>query len=409
MGNLSLIIEGGAYGHLHHPFETDLNLTFGQLKTIISDALDGKLEMVTEKTDGLQLSITWKDGKLLAARNKSHLKNNAQNALSIDEITKQFKGRGAIQEAFKYAMMDLSTALKQVSPDSISKIFKNGSRFMMLEVIYPKAINVIPYGQSLIVFHDLKEYDETGNETGSSAKYAISLAKLISNVNQSTQKHFNIQGPPIVELPTNTDLKERKSHYLKMLSTLQKEFKLSDEDGVVQYHAKWWENWIKTYAPSKVPKDVMSKLINRWVYDDRTFRVTDITSDKTLLKWAQKVDSVDRTNISKKNIAKFEKIFLGIGSDILSMMKSVLNVNHSTAVSDIRDRINKTISAINNSDDPAKINKLKIELERLDALGGWDSITPIEGIVFRGPDGNMLKLTGKFAPINQILNLMYKK
>lgn len=34
-----LITEGGAYGHMAHPFDTEMNLTFGDLKTIISNAL----------------------------------------------------------------------------------------------------------------------------------------------------------------------------------------------------------------------------------------------------------------------------------------------------------------------------------------------------------------------------------
>ena len=31
-----MISEGGAYGHMSHPFDTDINLTFGQLKDIVN-------------------------------------------------------------------------------------------------------------------------------------------------------------------------------------------------------------------------------------------------------------------------------------------------------------------------------------------------------------------------------------
>jgi hypothetical protein len=43
--------EGGAYGHMSHPFD-DMNLTFGDLKKIITGALVGELELTREKTDG---------------------------------------------------------------------------------------------------------------------------------------------------------------------------------------------------------------------------------------------------------------------------------------------------------------------------------------------------------------------
>ena len=44
----SLITEGGAYGHLRHPFE-DMDLTFGDMKQMITYALEGKLDLTQEK------------------------------------------------------------------------------------------------------------------------------------------------------------------------------------------------------------------------------------------------------------------------------------------------------------------------------------------------------------------------
>ena len=32
--NEGLITEGGAYGHMYHPFDTQMNLTFGDLKQL---------------------------------------------------------------------------------------------------------------------------------------------------------------------------------------------------------------------------------------------------------------------------------------------------------------------------------------------------------------------------------------
>jgi hypothetical protein len=71
--NESLIMEGGAYGHMAHPFDVQMNLTFGDLKNIVKKALTGDLEVAREKTDGQALAISWVNGRLVAARNKSHL------------------------------------------------------------------------------------------------------------------------------------------------------------------------------------------------------------------------------------------------------------------------------------------------------------------------------------------------
>jgi len=57
-----LITEGGAYGHMAHPFD-DKDLTFKDLKNIIERGLGGQLnreDNVTEKLDGQNLMISWK-------------------------------------------------------------------------------------------------------------------------------------------------------------------------------------------------------------------------------------------------------------------------------------------------------------------------------------------------------------
>ena len=57
-----LITEGGAYGHMSHPFD-DKDLTFKDLKNIIERGLGGQLnreDNVTEKLDGQNLMISWR-------------------------------------------------------------------------------------------------------------------------------------------------------------------------------------------------------------------------------------------------------------------------------------------------------------------------------------------------------------
>jgi hypothetical protein len=53
------------------------------------------------------------------------------------------------------------------------------------------------------------------------------------------------------------------------------------------------------------------------------------------------------------------------------------------------------------SADPKLLKKLDQQLARMDAIG-WDKIAPLEGLVFKYNDG-VFKLTGQFAPMNQIL------
>ena len=85
-------------------------MTFSDFKTLIINTLQGKLDSegaVTEKTDGQNIMVSWKGGKLIAARNKGHIKNHGAGALDINGIKSMFAGRGDIEKAFVYAMRDL--------------------------------------------------------------------------------------------------------------------------------------------------------------------------------------------------------------------------------------------------------------------------------------------------------------
>ena len=402
--NKKVISEGGAYGHMSHPFD-DMNLTFGDLKNIITGALTGKLELTREKTDGQALAISWKNGRLIAARNKGHLQNAGANAMGIEDVASKFAGRGGLTDAYNFAMKDLSAAIQSLSEPQRKKIFDEGKCFMNLEVIWPTSVNVIPYGQPLLVFHNTTCYDESGKAVGADQSAARVLAGMIKQVNGDVQSKYTIQGPPVTQLPNNEQLASKQTKYLTQLQKLQFEFQLSNRDGVAEYHQAWWANFIDK-SKVKLQKLERDALINRWAFGDKSLRLNTIT-DKDAQKWATDNDKVNVAKQQKDNIRPFEEIFLGVGADVLSFMSSVLTVNPETAIRSMGDRLEATAEKVRGSGDVSKIAKLEMELTRLASIGGKDKIVPNEGIVFVYK-GNTYKLTGTFAPLNQILGIFYE-
>ena len=403
--NESILSEGGAYGHMSHPFDIDINLTFGQLKDIVKKALTGELELTREKTDGQALAISWVNGRLVAARNKSHLKDRGKGAMGIEDVASKFANRGGLTDAYNFAMKDLSVAIQKLSDKQKEKIFGNGSKFMNLEVIYPTSVNVIPYGQALLVFHGTFEYDVDGNIIGEDQSAGGLLANMIKQINQDVQSKYKLQGPPVVKLPKNKDLESLQPKYLNMISKLQKEYGLKDNQGVAEYHQKWWEEFVNKNAPELDSQQKIS-LVKRWAFMDKSFRLKDIQDEK-IRKWAEGVDKTDQQKISKENLMKFEKIFLGVGAEVLSFMSSVLTVNPDTAKRAMVDKLQKTINDVEASGDPKKIEKLRLELQRMEDIGGFEKIVPAEGIVF-SYNGNTMKLTGAFASLNQINGIFFR-
>jgi len=397
-----LITEGGAYGHMHHPFDTDMNLTFADLKNIVKKALTGDLELAREKTDGQALAISWVDGRLVAARNKSHLKDKGKGAMTIKDLASKFAGRGELTDAYNFAMRDLSVAIGKLSDAQKEKIFKGGSCFMNLEVIYPTSVNVIPYGQPLLVFHGTFEYNLAGDIIGENQQAATILAGMIKQVNGNVQQKYTIQGPPVQKLPQSQTLSNKQGKYFAMISKLQSEFGLGDSAGVADYHQAWWNNYIDKNSKG-LTKDQKEGLIKRWAFNDKSFRIASI-EDTALRAWADKIEKTDLAKISKQNTMKFEEIFLGVGADVLSFMESVLTADPKAATKEIVANIKQTIADIRKGGDQRQIDKLELELKRIQKIGGLKEIVPIEGLVFVY-NGNTFKLTGKFAVINQILGI----
>lgn len=404
--NEAILLEGGAYGHMNHPFDIEMNLTFGDLKQIVVRALNGDLELAREKTDGQALAVSWVNGRLVAARNKSHLKNKGEGAMTIGQVADKFAGRGGLTDAYNFAMQDLSKAIGALSEPQRKKIFKDGACFMNLEVIYPTSVNVIPYNQPLLVFHGTFEYDKDGVIIGENQQAASILGGMIKQVNAHVQSKYTIQGPPINKLPKSEHLSKLQGKYLGMISKLQSEFGLHDSDGVADYHQAWWTNFVEKKA-KKLDSQQKIGLIKRWAFNDKSFRIAEITDEK-LRAWADQTDKQDQQKISKQNLMRFEEIFLGVGADVLSFMDSVLTANPDSAKRQMVARLQSTIKQVKASGDPKKIEKLKLELSRLNALGGFEKIVPNEGIVFVY-GGNTYKLTGAFAPLNQILGIFFDK
>jgi len=397
-----IIKEGGAYGHMNHPFDISMNLTFRDLKNIVNGALDGNLGVVREKTDGQALAVSWKNGRLIAARNKGHLANAGANALDSSALSDKFSGRGPLADAYNFAMRDLSAAINSLSEKDRKAIFKDGKAFCNLEVIYPKNSNVIPYGQNLLVFHNVVEYDEKGNAIGVVKGGESKLASMIKKVNADVQNKYTIQGPPITKLPKDEKLSSQKSRFNGMISKLQSEFGLKDSDGVADYHYAWWINFLNK-SKKKLKQQEKVGLANRWAFDNKAFSIKSIT-DEDAKKWADGVDKDAKDKIMKGNLRKFEDIFLGVGAEVLSFMSSVLTAQPNKALQSIKTSLDSTISQIRSQGSEEQIKRLEKELARLNAIGGFDKLVPNEGLVFFY-NGNTYKLTGTFAPLNQILGI----
>jgi hypothetical protein len=407
--------EGGAYGHLNHPFE-DMELTMGDFKEMILATVHGLFtpaNFVTEKTDGQNLMFSWKDGKLIGARNKGHLKNFGENALDINGIIDMFKGRGEIEDAFRAAMSDLSTAISKLRDEDKILIFNNGERFASVEVITPRTQNVIPYGQDMLVFHGVLTYNPEGNPVDNDKEAGVLLGKLIKDANADVQSRFYIRGPKSVESLPLPNAGELEKKFISKLNGIVSEAGIKWSSTLGDYVAAMGKMQLSKMiadAGQTILPDFIDPLVRRLYFDDKSYKVTSIKKDLgTAADWFIELEKTAGSKLKKEIIKPVEYLFLEVGTTFLKNINTFLAANPTDATLAMRQEIENAIKQIQASNDTAKIEKLNRELERIAAVGGLDSIVPSEGITFVWKD-KLYKYTGVFAPINQLRGmLVYSK
>ena len=411
----TLLLEGGAYGHLSHPFE-DLDLTMGDLKEMIDATVQGAFgpeNFVQEKTDGQNIMISWKDGRLIAARNKQHLKNAGQDALTKQGIADLFADRGDIETAYNTAMTDLEASIRSLSEADKKKYFDNGKKFASVEIITPVTQNTVPYGQSMLVFHGVVEMDPGGNPIGEDKQTGRDIGKLIQDANAAAQETFYVRGPQDLSTKPLPDTKKREAYYNNKLKTIMKESNTSLNSTVKDYALGMGIRVLSDVAKRlkiNIPAESLDGLARRISAIDKSYSVRDIKKDMG--------DDGDKFLAYEKSNAKqlkrmvyepLESLFLELGTEMMKNISAYLSANPTQAALDMKREIEDTILKIRKVGDEGDIQKLEDELLRLSAAGGLESIVPTEGITFMFK-GKLYKYTGIFAPLHQIRSILaYKK
>ena len=397
-----LINEGGAYGHMSHPFD-DKGLTFGNFKEIINNALQGHLDLessATEKTDGQNLFISW-NKKLLAARNTGDVK---RGGMDIKGVKLKFANRGNIEKAFNYAMRDLAKAIGSLNDDQKKKIFDDGNNWVNMEIMYPASANVIMYDAPYLQFHNVLQY-KNGSAVGSVPNGARILAGMIAQVNQNMQKSFSIIGPKVLKVNPHQDFGAKRPYFTSKLSRLMSTYNMKDSNTFGEYHQAWWEAFVAKQYPG-IDNKTSVGLVKRWAFSDKSFRLDKKTlPDESMLATAKKFDKQNHATQVKKNMFPFETLFFELGAEVLKNVEGFLAANPDKAVQNVRKQVAKAISDVRKGGDLKKMNRLHAQLAKVQAIGGFKTIIPSEGLVFIYK-GNTYKLTGAFAPVNQITGMM---
>lgn len=408
--------EGGAAGHMAHPYE-DMDMTFDDIEDMIDAALSGKVEYAQEKLDGQNLMITYRDGQVLSARNKGQLKNAAENAMTKNDMEKSMSHLpDNVRNAFLDAMSDMTKAIDKLSPADKEEFFGNGTKFVNMELLHPASENVAAYGVTELRMHNVQEYDENGNVINTDAEAPKKIQQALNSVEAQKQGTYEIRATDLVDLKQTKDFEAQKEELLRDLSNIRGKYQLTKENKLGLYFQNFWTKFIKNNAKTykyDIPEDVLQNIINRWAFSSKEVNLRDLKKsidNPQFLEWFSNMDKGAGVREQKKIAAEpIEDIFLKLGVFVLKSLEGLLAINPNDSIAKMKQELANSIEQIKTkaandkmADDAAPLVFLRSQLKRLEKIGGLDAILPTEGIVFKHK-GKLYKLTGAFAPLNQII------
>lgn len=391
---------GGAAGHMSHLSE-DLDLTFGELKDILGMVARAEVE-ATEKVDGLNLFLTVDEsGEIKTARNSSDIR---KGGMSTADYASKWAGHPA-ETSFMHGFEAIGQALDTLSTEDKREIFADGNRYLNMEIMYfnPETgedSNIINYGASYVVLHGLNTNDPEAVEA---------FQRLVSALNESQvnvdAENWEIYGPAIIKLNNIADSEAYKS-LIRDLDRLS--------SGLGGDNAKIYDLAKERYKSAVLAADftpaqaeqLLSIVFKR--IDDPSFRGTkEFNAFKKSLPADKRPDASKygtKTNAYKIMIIALrplERIISDFAIEVLRNIKSAFVVDHDRAVQKLKDDLQTSIEKIRRLDTEGKFDIVR----QLEKLGDPDAniASSLEGIVFKAPNGNIYKLTGSFAMINQII------
>ena len=275
----------------------------------------------------------------------------------------------------------------------------------------PKAAeNVIKYGVTEIRLQGTIKYNDDGEAIEQINKEnARILDGMLRQKQADRQKTFSIAKLNRVDLPRIADFNKKKSQYSKRLSAIMKTIGAKPSMTMRDVRTNYFNALLnRADKKNKLPKSIRQQWLSRWVDYNKSvnLRVLKKSTPDYMLSDVSKIEK-ELSNHNKQLTLPLEKLFLQLGAEVLSLMGKFMTINPNDAIRNIKKQVDNTAKKVLSSGDPKLIDKLNYELGRLEQLGGWNAVIPSEGITFMYK-GELLKLTGAFAPINQLTGLSFR-
>ena len=402
-----LLLEGGVAGHLSHLYD-NRQLTANKMLKILSMASNGEL-VGTEKTDGFNIYLGFRDGEARYARNKGDMRAGGRRM--EDLVNREFAGGQQVKDVYLKAFGAFSDFVNKLPPNTQASIFgEDGSVFYNTEIQGPGANNVVTYDANVVSIHHggHKRYDaETDTvEVVDAEQNAKILDRAIDSIEQDASgQNFSVRRTAMLrlrKLTDDTDFRIVKAKIEKAGFTGN----MTIEEYLEMKIAPQIKNMMPHLDPA-VRQMMVDYILTRKNEEGQKVKLNNIYKGFPLeqRRKIRKIVKDDAGRMIKNAIWPLETAIHDFAVELLRGLESAYILDNNKEVARLRREVGSAVRAIQTYSgegaDEAR-NVLAQQLEKIKHLDNIDSA--VEGFVFIHDD-QMYKFTGNFAPVNQILGL----
>lgn len=391
---------GGVAGHLSHLHE-NLDFTFGEIKSILSDVAQANIESV-EKVDGQNIFFTWHAGtsRLHTARNSGDIKSGG---MSPKEFASKWKGHPA-EDAFMNGFKAIERAISNLDENTLIDIFgTSGNNWVNSEIMYHGNPNIINYGGDWIVLHNMQSFGDDDGVSMNTGSFGALVNAISSAEDEIDAEGWRISGPQVADLQ---DLSSGQA-FEDFVIELDGATGMSDGSTIRDYV----EEQLRLGPVGRVPIPVHQQEELIKIILDHEDAPPYKEFKKSIPKEHHKLISTMATKVNKRKLIAgvtlpVETAISNFAIEALRGLQSFFVGDHDAEVTRMREEVEESIAQIKSAqgDDAEKLaNMLEKQMSKLGPIENVAST--MEGIVFEHPPGSqqLYKLTGSFAMANQII------
>lgn len=406
--------ETAAAGRIDHPYD-DNNLTFGEIKDMITSLFSGKITDIEEKIDGINiLASVDNNGKVIFARNKTQLLNTPMTA---EDIKNNSKWNDKTKTSFINGVNTITKVFSNI--EDCIRFFNYNDKldgvkyrnWISVEIVDHSNMNVIPYVGNFVSFHNkiitvctiYYPKEDYSKSIFADPNIDVDIRKIEDAIKKTNLKDddFKASMTPKMIFSNVSNSNAMANDNINDLVDLMEEYELSDKSTVAEYKYKAFLKYIINNQPIKqLERNEIKNLAARWS-GLKNINIREFSEKDSIMNFEKSGLSALR----KRVMLPLDRFFINLGNDALKLFKGGKNEGNEPKVIDqIRKSIVNAIGSIQETGNIKSLDKLEYLLFR---LGSTVDINASEGIVFKY-NGKFYKLTGTFAVINQIIDVSRK-